>query len=244
MRARNADYDSKRRQLLGRIAVRFKQPDRPSLRELAVAADVSVPTLRHYFGASLGDTVVGDIAWNNSLAYASPDYNGVSFNLIGNLGEGAAGATGRNLGANILYLRGPLAATAAWQQVRNGVIGGPAGFQHQNTLHLGLAYEFGPAKLFGQFGRVRTDAAAQTSHRLWQLGTVVPVGSIGLARLSYGLREVDHFGALPDVSQKTLALGYDHYLSKSTDLYGVVVLDRADGVASGRTLAGGLRVRF
>ncbi len=202
------------------------------------------PTLRHYFGNSLGDTVVGDIAWNNSLAYASPDYNGVSFNLIGNLGEGASGATGRNRGANIVYLRGPLAATAAWQQVRNGVIGGPAGFQHQNTFHLGLAYEFGPAKLFGQFGRVRTDAAQQTSHRLWQLGTVVPVGSIGLVRLSYGLREVDNFAVLPDVSQKTLALGYDHYLSRTTDLYGALVLDRADGVASGRTFAGGLRVRF
>lgn len=50
VRARSADYDSKRRQLLGRIAIRFKQPDRPSLRELAAAAEVSVPTLRHYFG--------------------------------------------------------------------------------------------------------------------------------------------------------------------------------------------------
>lgn len=50
VRARSANYDAKRRQLLGRIALRFKQPDRPSLRELAAAADVSVPTLRHYFG--------------------------------------------------------------------------------------------------------------------------------------------------------------------------------------------------
>ena len=50
VRARSAEYDIKRRQLLGRIAIRFKQPDRPSLRELAVAAEVSVPTLRHYFG--------------------------------------------------------------------------------------------------------------------------------------------------------------------------------------------------
>lgn len=36
--------------MLGRVALRFKQPDRPSLRELAVAAGVTVPTLRHYFG--------------------------------------------------------------------------------------------------------------------------------------------------------------------------------------------------
>lgn len=50
VRARRPDYDGKRRQLLGLIALRFKQPDRPSLRELAVAAGVTVPTLRHYFG--------------------------------------------------------------------------------------------------------------------------------------------------------------------------------------------------
>jgi len=49
-RPRRAEYDGKRRQLLGRIVQRFKQPDRPSMRELAVAAEVSVPTLRHYFG--------------------------------------------------------------------------------------------------------------------------------------------------------------------------------------------------
>lgn len=196
------------------------------------------PTLRHYFG----ETLVGDIAWNNSLAYASPDYKGVSFNLIGNLGEGAPGATGRNLGANIVYFSGPLAATAAWQQVRNGVESAPPGFQHETTLHAGLAYEFGPAKLFGQFGRVRTDAATQVRTRLWQLGTVVPVGTIGLARLSYGLRNVD--GGAADGSHKTLSVGYDHYLSKNSDIYGAFVLDRAQGVASGRSLAAGMRVRF
>lgn len=50
VRPRRADYDGKRRALLGRLAGRFKQPDRPSLRELAAAAAVTVPTLRHYFG--------------------------------------------------------------------------------------------------------------------------------------------------------------------------------------------------
>lgn len=204
------------------------------------------PTMRHYFGTGqgsvLGDVVLGDIVWNNSLAYSSPDYNGLSYNLIGNLGEGGVGATGRNLGANIVYFRGPLAATAAWQQVRNGVLNAPPGFHHQATLHLGLAYDFGPAKLFGQFGRIRTDASTQVETRVWQLGGVAPIGALGLVRLSYGLREVDN-GSV-DLNQKTLSIGYDHYLSKTTDLYGAVVLDRATGVASGKTLAGGMRIRF
>ena len=205
------------------------------------------PTLRQYFagsglGSSLGDSVLGDFVWNNALAYASPDYNGLSWNLIANLGEGGAGATGRNMGANVIYFRGPLAATLAWQQVRNGVLAGPPGFHHQATTHLGLAYDFGPAKLFGQFGRIRTDAATQVATRLWQLGAAIPVAQTGLARISYGIAQTDN--GVADTSHSTLSIGYDHYLSRSTDLYGVVVLDRATGLASGRTVAGGLRVRF
>ena len=205
------------------------------------------PTLRQYFsgngaGSSLGETVLGDIVWNNSLAYASPDYNGLSWNLIANLGEGGVGATGRNMGANVVYFRGPLAATVAWQQVRNGVLAGPPGFHHQATLHLGLAYEFGPAKLFGQFGRIRTDAATQVETRLWQLGTAIPVGATGLARISYGLAQIDNGAS--DISHSTVSIGYDHYLSRNTDLYGAIVLDRATGLASGRSVAGGMRVKF
>ncbi|MEO6407411.1 MAG: porin [Burkholderiaceae bacterium] len=205
------------------------------------------PTLRQYFsgngaGSSLGETVLGDIVWNNSLAFSSPDFNGLSYNLIANLGEGGVGATGRNMGANVVYFRGPLAATVAWQQVRNGVLAPPPGFQHQTTLHLGLAYDFGPAKLFGQFGRIRTDASAQVETRLWQLGTVIPVGETGLVRVAYGSREVDSGGLT--LTNRTFAIGYDHYLSKNTDLYGAVVLDRLTGLASGRSVASGLRVRF
>ena len=51
--ARDADYDNRRSQLLRSMThhmVRRESP-RPSLRELAAAAGVSVPTLRHYFGA-------------------------------------------------------------------------------------------------------------------------------------------------------------------------------------------------
>ena len=50
--ARSAAYDEKRRLLLGRISARLVQRDgaRPSLRQLAEAAEVTVPTLRHYFG--------------------------------------------------------------------------------------------------------------------------------------------------------------------------------------------------
>jgi len=50
---RDADYDIRRTELLRGMSHHMmrRESPRPSLRELASAAGVSVPTLRHYFGA-------------------------------------------------------------------------------------------------------------------------------------------------------------------------------------------------
>jgi AcrR family transcriptional regulator len=49
--SRNRDYDTKRQELLKRLGARLTDlsQGRPSFRELAAAAGISVPTLRHYF---------------------------------------------------------------------------------------------------------------------------------------------------------------------------------------------------
>lgn len=51
--ARDADYEEKRRLLLARMTARLMRREvaRPSLRQLAEAAEVTVPTLKHYFGS-------------------------------------------------------------------------------------------------------------------------------------------------------------------------------------------------
>ncbi len=53
---KNADYETKRRELLDRMLPRFASLDleRPSLRQLAAAAEVAAPTLQHYFGDRTG----------------------------------------------------------------------------------------------------------------------------------------------------------------------------------------------
>ncbi|MDB5448042.1 MAG: TetR/AcrR family transcriptional regulator [Phenylobacterium sp.] len=53
---KNADYEAKRRELLARMLPRFARLDleRPSLRQLAAAAEVTAPTLQHYFGDRTG----------------------------------------------------------------------------------------------------------------------------------------------------------------------------------------------
>lgn len=62
--SRAADYEIKRRDLLTKMTTRLMRREvaRPSLRDLAGAAEVTVPTLRHYFGdrQAVIDAVLAD----------------------------------------------------------------------------------------------------------------------------------------------------------------------------------------
>jgi predicted porin len=193
------------------------------------------PSIRHYF---LG-AILGDSGWSNSMRYISPDTGGVTFELMGNLAEGPA--EGKNLSASVRYARGPLAATAVWQDVGNGAPLAPAGFDGQRTVQLGLSYNLEVVKFFGQYGEVRTDATADTKTRLYQFGFSVPVGP-GLVLASYGNAEAETAGV--STTRKTLSLGYDHYLSKNTDVYAVLMNDQATGLSAGTTAAAGIRLRY
>jgi predicted porin len=202
------------------------------------------PSIRQYFLGPIPGTIgtiVGDTAWNNSIAYSSPNFSGASVNLLANLGEGAAGATGKNLGANVLFFSGPFAGTLAWQQVKNGVFPIPAGFKAQDTLQAGVSYDLGVAKLFGQLGNVKTKATADVKTSLYQFGASAPIGG-GKLLASYG--NAKRTVGTSDLTNKTLTLGYDYNLSKNTDVYGVFMNDKTTGLSSGTTLAAGIRMRF
>ena len=138
---------------------------------------------------------------------------------------------------------GPLAATVAYQQVRNGALGVPPGWNRQRTLLLGASYDLVRAKLFGQAGLVRTDATTDTETRLYSFGIALPVGA-GQLLAQYGNAEADFGGAASRTTNRSLSVGYDYFFSKRTDIYAVYMNDRTTGLAAGNTLAGGLRLRF
>jgi predicted porin len=183
----------------------------------------------------------GDSGWNNSLAYASNENEGLTVNLIGNLGEGAANATGKNMGASVLYFNGPLGATAAWQKVRNGTFTAPAGWGGQSTWQVGVSYDMVRAKLFGQYTEVETNAAAKSKNKLWSVGAAVPLGA-GKLLAQYGHSRAQGVEGGP--THETLSLGYDHSLSKRTDAYAVYMREKVSRLDAGNSLAAGLRLRF
>jgi predicted porin len=195
------------------------------------------PSIRQYFGG----TVLGDSRWNNSVGFSGPEVeSGLSYNVQFNPGEGNPG-TGKNVGANVLYVTGPLSATGAWQKVRNSTAPLPAGFEHQTTYQLGISYEMPKVRLYGQAGNVKTSATIGVKTALYQLGAAVPIG-LGFAMASYGHARIESAGITQQ--RKTFTLGYDYFLSKSTDIYAVVMNEQLTGLASGNTVAAGLRLRF
>ncbi|WP_457332160.1 porin [Rhizobacter sp. P5_C2] len=200
------------------------------------------PSIRQVFAPSTGLAFQGDSAWNNSLLYNTSNAEGYNVSLIGNLGEGAPGATGRNLGGNWVLLTDTWGATIAYQQVKNGLVAAPAGFNRQDTLQFGGTYDFTVVKLYAQATRVKTKATVDTKSTIYGLGLAVPVGALGKVVAQYGQANADFNPG--EVKNRTVTLGYDHALSKLTDAYAVVMSDRLTNAENGTSVAAGLRVRF
>ena len=208
----------------------------PSIRQVLTPSSVHPQML-----AWLGDT-----GWSNSILYASPNVGGFSFNLQTALGEGTS--KGRNVGANALYFNGPFAATAAYQRVEQGVSSftptiQSAGFNNQTSAQVGASYDFGVVKLMGQYSVVTTTATVGTKSKIYGIGASAPLG-VGKLLAQYGNAKNDFGGTKADLVNKTLTLGYDYFLSKNTDLYALVMNDKLTNVATGNTIAAGIKVKF
>ena len=196
------------------------------------------PSIRQYYGAAL----LGDRSWNNSISYTNNATDkDLKFNLAYNAGEGAPGSTGRNVGASVFYILGPVVLSGAAQRVRNSSLPLPAGFNRQNAWQLGATYDIRVVRLFAQYGKVDTHAGTSSKTSLYQLGASVPIGQ-GSVIASYG-RSNGRFG-LSDSTDRTISVGYDYNLSKGTDLYAAYLNERQTSLTSGNLVAAGMRLRF
>jgi predicted porin len=184
------------------------------------------PSIRHYFTSG---TTTGDTGWSNSVRYNTPRLGGFSGSAVVAAGEGNGG---RNASLSGQYFAGPLGLGLAWQSASAG-----ATVDNTKTWQLAGSYNLGVAKLFGQYGNVDNEATGR-DYDIWGLGASVPVGA-GSALVQYGKIKPSS-GA----SRTTLSLGYDHYISKRTDLYAVFMNDKISGLSGGTSYSAGIRHRF
>ena len=194
------------------------------------------PSMRQTFGA-----VIGDTRWNNSVSYTNNPGDALRVNVAYNADETNPNSGGHNVGASVSYITGPFAATVVAERIRNSAQALPAGFEQQIVFQAGATYDFRFLRVYGQAGRIKTEAASDAKTTLYQLGAAVPIGT-SLVLAAYGHSRTK----TPTLSStdKQGSIAYDYFLSKNTDIYVAALYEKLSNVSSGRSFAGGVRHRF
>ncbi|QDD66522.1 porin [Herbaspirillum seropedicae] len=208
---------------------------------------------------------------NNSIRYNSPTVSGFTGSVIYGFGEQAGKTSaGQAFGAGLKYENGPLALAAGYYQSKlgstpsdvslvNGGAGsgltgayvGNAGDTAVKTFTLAAQYQFGAAKVYGNWSRTKQPGAVAggvfpngtaqvaftgTTPTNWILGgsnndktdTYELGGSYSLSPSLKLLAAVDHSrinyvnAGAPKGKLTQYSLGADYWLSKRTDLYAFV----------------------
>lgn len=200
------------------------------------------------------NTTPSDTGWSNQLLYSSPDFGGLTFNVAYQFGEVANANSKKNVGVNATYRTGGLMLTGFYEraQVKNptgGLLDGTSNSKQGTTQDwmLGGSYDFKVVKLYGTYGQSKTKDNNSYEGKTYSLGLDVPVSSAGTIKAAVARTKIEtrNAGVLElDGNRTTTTIGYDHNLSKRTDLYGVVMNDRLTGLKSGTSFAVGMRHRF
>ncbi|MGZ5184809.1 MAG: porin [Caldimonas sp.] len=195
------------------------------------------PSTRHYFAGAM----LGDRSWNNSLAYTNNPADALRIHLVLNTPEASGPEIGRNSGLTMSYIAGPLALSLTAEKIKNSALPLPAGFERQTVIQAGATYDFKLVRLYGQLGQVKTDATIDSRTLLYHLGAAVPLGN-SLVLVAYGASQVRT--PTSRITDRSFSLGYDYFLSKSTDIYVAALYEKTFQLSSGNSVAGGVRVRF
>lgn len=150
--------------------------------------------------------------FNNAVQYISPKIGNVFGRAYVQAAEGAA--TGRNYALALDYTSGPAFLGLAFDsaQIAGSAVGLAAAAVRAKTLGIGGAYNFGVVRLHGYYQRNQIPGLAAANST--NVSAAIPVGS-GEFRLALG-----KWSRPGDASAQRLALGYAHFLSKRTQLYG------------------------
>lgn len=190
-------------------------------------------------------TTAADTGWSNQITYTTPSFGGLTANLHYQFGEQASANSKKNVGANVLYFQGPLALTAFIERAQ---IANPTSALLANTKQnwmLGGSYDFGVAKLYATHGQSELKNTNTYDAKTSSLGLDVPVTKAGTFKAAVAYTKVDA-PVQGDAKRTTYTLGYDHFLSKRTDVYSAVMYDKLKQTTSesGTSLAVGIRHRF
>ncbi|MFJ2987716.1 porin [Collimonas sp. NPDC087041] len=203
---------------------------------------------------------------DNSIRYNTPDVSGFTASAIYGFGE-TAGQTsaGQSFGFGGQYANGPLGLFAAYYESKLGsnpsdvsltnsapaFVGNP-GDTALKTFSLGASYQAGPARLYGNWSRVKQPLATDSGYIQGVSTSITPgnfiIGGLNNTKtdifelgVNYAVTAPLHLLASVQYDKLTFAdagapkgrltqfnLGTDYFLSKRTDLYAFVSNLRAN----------------
>lgn len=211
----------------------------------------------------IGSPLTGGTGWTNQILVDSPKFAGIT---VSGAVSAAETQGGRNKALRVAWSDGPAAASLAWQDVKKNPLTFADGTSPNNTRSWQLAgsWDFKVVKVFAHLGKIDnhgTETAPNlVRYKVLEASASVPIGSgrllAGIARRKTGdtPAPVPATAAGGNVARTVATLGYDHDLSKRTDLYALWMNDHtetrtlpvppANVQARGNSVAFGLRHRF
>ncbi|KAE8754430.1 porin [Paraburkholderia madseniana] len=198
------------------------------------------PLVVQTFVANYGGTIIGDTVWNNTAKYTTPNFKGFGATVIYGLG-GVAGSPGiANLGFHFNYQAHGLTAVLSGQRVRY-TAAGPVGAQYAYLA--GAAYDFKVVTLYGAWA-MTSDVSTPTGSHTYEAGLSIPFSPADFLLAEWARTQRSGPTHTTNSLRNTAALGYDHLLSKRTDIYAIYSIDKLSGHPIGNTFAVGIRHTF
>lgn len=162
------------------------------------------------------------VQFPNAIQYITPNFSGLQGRAMYQLREGAAAA---NRAFGLDYTRDAFSISLAYDssELAGATLGVPARpTVRSDNLSIGGNYNFGFAKLLAYVQNNRVSGLPGVTG--YMLGTAIPMGS-GEIRASYS------HSNNPGAEAQLIALGYNHFLSKRTQVYVTAAQVRNDGSA-------------
>ncbi|CAB3739437.1 porin [Paraburkholderia rhynchosiae] len=198
------------------------------------------PLVVQTFVANYGGTIIGDTVWNNTAKYTTSNLKGFGATVIYGLG-GAAGSPGiGNLGVHLNYQGHGLTAVLSGQRVRY-TAAGPVGAQYAYLA--GAAYDFKVVTLYGAWA-MTSDVSTPTGSHTYEAGLSIPFSPADFLLAEWARTQRSGPTHTTNSLRNTAALGYDHLLSKRTDIYAIYSIDKLSDHPIGNTFAVGIRHTF
>jgi predicted porin len=215
------------------------------------------PTMRHFYynsstapigGAAVAQSYAGtgiDTGFVNSVTYESPNFSGFTATAQYSPKESTTAGTGNSYSLSGSYNAGPLSASLTY--VKSGTA--TAYDTNEKIMGLGVSYDFGVVKAFGQYTAIKqSDATIGTEpankDKIYQLGVSVPVTEKAAVMASFGKLSNKVTATGTKETDTVFSVGYDYTLSKRTDVYGVFTNNQHTNLVSGQTFAVGIKHNF